>query len=108
MPSDLTPLYYLAGIAGTVGSGLMGARAYMNKQRDRWITEGTKQASLADKLDANTNAAGANTRAIEDLSRAMHELAAETKTQITGHANRLDRLESTVLGQRWKTTGNGT
>lgn len=108
MPADLTPLYYLAGIAGTVGSGLMGARAYMNKQRDRWISEGTKQASLADKLDANTDAARANTRAIEDLSREMRDFAAETKTQLNGHAGRIDRLEVTVLGQRWKAGGNGS
>ena len=102
MAADLTPLYYLAGIAGTVGSGVMAARAYMGKQRDRWISEGSKQASLADKLDANTSAAAANTKAIEGLSREIRELAAETKTRISGHEGRLDRLESTVLGQQWK------
>jgi hypothetical protein len=98
--ADLTPIYYLASIAGTAGAGVMGARAYMSKQRDRWISEGTKQASLADKLDANTTAAGANTAAVERLSRELHDYAARTETQLNGHASRLDRLEGSVLGWR--------
>lgn len=104
--ADLTPVYYITSIAGTAGAGLLGARAYLAKQRDRWISEGTKQASLADKLEANTAAAGANTAAIDRLAKEMHESNAEVKSRLNGHDDRLNRLDNVVLGQ-WKGGGPG-
>jgi hypothetical protein len=99
--ADLTPVYYLTSIAGTAGAGLLGARAYLSKQRDRWISEGTKQASLSDSLTANTAAAAANTAAIERLSKDLHDYATKTETQLNGHAGRLDRIEGIVLSRQW-------
>lgn len=103
--ADLTPIYYLASIAGTAGAGVMGARAYLSRQRDRWVAEGTKQASLSDSLVANTAAAAANTAAIERLSRDLHDYTSKTETQLNGHAGRLDRMESIVLSRQWGAPG---
>lgn len=105
--ADLTPIYYLAGIATTVGSGLVGARAYLGKQRDRWITEGTKQASLADRLDANTKAADANTAALAGLGQQMQAFMTRTETTLNIHAGRLDRMEQAVMHRRWDSDGSG-
>lgn len=100
---DLTPVYYLVGIGSTVVTGLYATRNYLSKQRDRWISEGSKENALAEKLDANTNAAQANTQAIQALSHEIKDLGQEVKQRLNGHDTRIDRLETVILN-RWKET----
>ena len=101
MSGDLTPAYYLIGIAGTIGSGLLAMRVYMGKQRDRWVAQGGKEVSLADKLDAATKAAMENTRAIAELSALLRAVSA----RLDGYETRLRRVEDAVLTPRWRGDG---
>ena len=101
MSGDLTPVYYLTGIGGTLGTGLWAMRAYMSKQRDRWREQGGKETSLSDKLDLATRAASEATEAIKELNGLLREM----KVRLDGYEARLRRVEDTVLTPRWRGDG---
>jgi hypothetical protein len=93
MGGDLVPVYYITGTAASIAAVLGGARAYYSRQRKRWTDEGARVQRSTEALDSNTDAARANTDAIQKLSARIDTFAEETRRQLNGHDMRLQRLE---------------
>jgi hypothetical protein len=91
---SLVPVYYIVSIASVIVAGLLAVRTYTSKMKKDWIAQGSKEASLADKLEANTAAASENTKAINRLSAEMSAMIVKTETRLGAHDRRIDRLEA--------------
>jgi hypothetical protein len=94
--ADLEPVYYLVAIAGSVGGGVVAARSYFGRQREKWLKEGAKEANLSEKLETNTQAANNNTKAITELSGDLQGFIAETRRALDAGSRRFDRIENSL------------
>lgn len=92
MAADLTPVYYIAATAASIGAVLGGARSYYARQRARWTDEGARATRQADVTEANTKAAKENTVAIKELTTFVDE----TRHTLLSHDGRIGRLEDIV------------
>lgn len=90
------PLYYLAGIV-LAALALMGAvRSWVNGQREKWITQGSREASLDTTLRNLDTTTRANTEAVATLTEEMHGFAnsmAEVRQTLNGHSAQLQELQ---------------
>lgn len=105
--SDLVPLYYLASIGVAVGGGVAGVRSYLGRQREKWLDEGKKEASLAKELEQNSLGMKQNTEAIEGLSNEMRRVATdlreftqESRRRFDSGDRRFQLIEDSIWGGR--------
>ena len=94
--NSLVVLYYVVGIAALLIAGLWALKKYNDNQRKEWIEQGDKERNLADRLEANTRAAAANTMSIDKLSEKLDRFSDSVQQQLNGHDKRMSRLEDWV------------
>lgn len=111
--TDLTPLYYLVSIAGSLTAGAVAMRKFLSSQRAKWQKEGKQEADLAGSIkqlgesaEANSKATDKNTRAIETLSGEMRNFRDQVTQQMNGLDGRVIRLEATQPPPRRRTASS--
>jgi len=93
LSASLVPLYYVAGILALIAGGLWTLKRYADNQREQNILQGSKEATLVDKLEANTKAADKNTASIEKLGEKFDAFSSTIDKRLTLIDYRVDKLE---------------
>ncbi len=89
----LTGAYYVIAIMALFVAAWWAVHKYNDRQRDKWVQQGSKEQRLSDNLEANTDAALKNTTAIEGLSVKLGDFVATADERFDGHDRRITRLE---------------
>jgi hypothetical protein len=113
----LVTTYYVIAIVGGLGAivgGPVAALRFFARQRSKWLVEGESRAQQTQALDANTQAAEDNTKAIREMGRKLETFAESTHEEfgrvngrISGLSERVTLVEVRQSGPNQRRDGTG-